>query len=671
MNTSKHSIRLRGGIFIALTLGALLLCATAAQAAFSPYYTRCTTDKLRVRESASLSGAIQDHLADRQLVWVVEEKKADGVLFYRVDYINAKGVRENGWVVYQDGKTYYLKDLTSSEVSKLSYKKGELPGQKSVSSGSSGSSGSSSSGGGGNYGYLRLGSKGEAVRKLQQSLKDLRMYSGDVTGTFGTRTEEAVRAFQKKKGLYADGIAGPSTQAALYDGGSGSGTAGGSSSSSGTSSNSSANAGRHGLTTADKVMLRVSPSTSAKDRAMLRTGAVFTVLSTTRVGGYDWYYVSVPGGKGYLRSDLVRLMSAAEESEYNNSGQAPGAGDSSGGSSGGDNGGSSSASGMARITASNVNVRAEASSSSGLVGRLNKDAVLTISATQKAGGVTWYRLSQGSLTGWVHGDYVHVMTQAEIDAYEEQQSGGSSSGGGASTSYRLLKVGSTGADVRRLQQALKDMGLYSGEVTGSFGTKTEAAVKAYQKKVGLYVDGVAGPKTQAMLYEGSSSGGSSGGGSTVAPNVKGVEVIRWEEFKSLYNNKNFTSAVLTDVATGKSFNLVKQSLGSHLDAEPATQADTNVLKQIYGVSSVSSITYVRRAVWLTIGDRTFAGSIYGVPHGDDTISDNGYSGQFCVHLLGSKTHTGNQVDPDHQKMMWQAYDKAAVKVPLPSGVTHP
>jgi peptidoglycan hydrolase-like protein with peptidoglycan-binding domain len=58
---------------------------------------------------------------------------------------------------------------------------------------------------------LRKGSTGEAVRQLQQALKDLGYDPGGVDGQFGGKTESAVRAFQGDRGLTVDGIVGEIT----------------------------------------------------------------------------------------------------------------------------------------------------------------------------------------------------------------------------------------------------------------------------------------------------------------------------------------------------------------------------------------------------------------------------------------------------------------------------
>ena len=71
----------------------------------------------------------------------------------------------------------------------------------------------------------RQGSTGEQVRIIQTKLKNWGYYDGSVDGIFGSGTAEAVRYFQRKNGLTADGIAGPATLKALgmSTGGGGSG----------------------------------------------------------------------------------------------------------------------------------------------------------------------------------------------------------------------------------------------------------------------------------------------------------------------------------------------------------------------------------------------------------------------------------------------------------------
>ena len=98
--------------------------------------------------------------------------------------------------------------------------------------------------------------------------------------------------------------------------------------------------------------------------------------------------------------------------------------------------------------------------------------------------------------------------------------------------------------------------------------------------------------------------------------------------------------------------------------EPLTAADTAIMCRIYGVETSQDIAeqnlYQRRPLWVTISGRTLAASMYGVPHnpGGDTLPDNDYTGQFCVHFVDSRKHNTNEVDKDHQAAINYAYNWA-------------
>ena len=61
----------------------------------------------------------------------------------------------------------------------------------------------------------RQGSTGDAVRTIQTKLKNWGYFSGTIDGIYGPKTEEAVKYFQRKNGLTADGVVGPATLRAL------------------------------------------------------------------------------------------------------------------------------------------------------------------------------------------------------------------------------------------------------------------------------------------------------------------------------------------------------------------------------------------------------------------------------------------------------------------------
>jgi N-acetylmuramoyl-L-alanine amidase len=86
-----------------------------------------------------------------------------------------------------------------------------------------------------------------------------------------------------------------------------------------------------------------------------------------------------------------------------------------------------------------------------------------------------------------------------------------------------LKYGAKGQDIIELQGRLKYLGFYNGNVDGDYGYQTLRAVKDFQYKFGMKVDGIVGRKTQVMLWKASkdwsidrtppagSAGGTAGG----------------------------------------------------------------------------------------------------------------------------------------------------------------
>jgi len=86
----------------------------------------------------------------------------------------------------------------------------------------------------------------------------------------------------------------------------------------------------------------------------------------------------------------------------------------------------------------------------------------------------------------------------------------------------VLQYGDQGPEVRSLQVALRSLGYYTGSLNGIFGNGTRSAVRAFERRNGLPVDGIADLVMQAWLYSGaalraSSSSSSSGAKATPRP----------------------------------------------------------------------------------------------------------------------------------------------------------
>ena len=78
----------------------------------------------------------------------------------------------------------------------------------------------------------------------------------------------------------------------------------------------------------------------------------------------------------------------------------------------------------------------------------------------------------------------------------------------------LSKYGSRGNEVTQIQTKLKRWGYYKGSIDGIYGSQTQSAVRYFQSKNGLTVDGIAGAKTLAAMGITNSSNNSSSGSNT-------------------------------------------------------------------------------------------------------------------------------------------------------------
>lgn len=126
------------------------------------------------------------------------------------------------------------------------------------------------------------------------------------------------------------------------------------------------------------------------------------------------------------------------------------------------------------------------------------------------------------------------------------------------------------------------------------------------------------------------------------------KLLSWQQATQILPNKSIFS--VTELETGLSFHVQRRAGSDHADVQPLTKEDTRIMKQIYN----GKWSWRRKAVLIHSGDEWIAASMNGMPHGGDGIPENGFSGHFCIHFLGSSTHKSDSPDPAHQMMVHKA-----------------
>lgn len=121
-----------------------------------------------------------------------------------------------------------------------------------------------------------------------------------------------------------------------------------------------------------------------------------------------------------------------------------------------------------------------------------------------------------------------------------------------SSSYALSKYGSRGSEVTAIQTKLKRWGYYSGSIDGVFGSGTLKAVKLFQQKNGLTVDGIAGEKTLNAMGITSSANSNSGISSTGDLNLL-TKIVYAEARGEVYAGQVAIAAVVLNRVKSSSF----------------------------------------------------------------------------------------------------------------------
>lgn len=483
---------------------------------------------------------------------------------------------------------------------------------------------------------LRNGDTGDDVTRMQQALSQLGFYVHQVDGKFGTNTENAVRAFQSKNKLKVDGIAGSQTLTLLYQ------------------LTSALSTPVPGTVTAPPLTVVSSDASGAfhGDYSVINADSpaerIKTLQQLLSAAGYG--SVTVDGKLGPRTKAAIRAFQRTQglkedgiagqqtmrrlESFYNGSSVSvpPVVGTSSTAAllrslSKGDRGD------QVRLIQQRLSGMGFYSGKvDGVFGAGTKAAV---KAFQSA-----YRLKQDGVVGaQTYSALFPVVTQAPVTLAPVTMAPTAIPAPTVAptaplSSYTKLRKGSTGEAVTRLQAALAFLD-YKTSTLGTYENITVAGVKAFQKANGLYADGIAGPETQALLYSGMAKRGTSSAGiptdtgKMTAPNLWEVQLLHWyRDIKpTLKNGQTF---LVYDPATGLSWTLRIMSLGRHGDVEPLTSTDTAIMYRAFGNQN----DWGPKPVFVRLPDGrwTVAGT-HNFPHGRQTIKNNSFDGQNCIHFF--------------------------------------
>ncbi len=465
---------------------------------------------------------------------------------------------------------------------------------------------------------MKIGDESNNVKAMQQRLKALGYFSGTCTGYYGTATREAVKAFQRNNNLSVDGIAGTATLRKL----------------------------------ASSEAKKANGSSAGDDVEVLRPGMTGAAVKTmqTRLRALGYFNHSLDGRYDSQVTEAVKafqkrngltvdgIAGAKTLAKLTSSSAKPALGSS--GNTGStdedeDEDDTTLRPGMTgtKVKALQTRLRALGYFNHSLDGKYDNQVTEAVKAFQKRNG-----LSQDGIAG--------KATLTKLYSSSAKPADNSSADDDDDAETTTLRPGMTGAKVKELQTRLRALGYFDHSLDGKYDAQVTEAVKAFQKRNGLTADGIAGKSTQAKLYSNSAKpaeGSSSGSGDTGnTGSTYKTERLDWFNGGA---SRIPRGAIFTvkDVRTGKTFRAKRQAGGNHLDAEPLTAADTAILK------AINNFSWRRRPMLVLYNGRVYACSIYAEPHGTDTIADNNYDGQFCLHFYGSRTHGTNVVDPDHAK----------------------
>ena len=253
-----------------------------------------------------------------------------------------------------------------------------------------------------------LNDRADEIAMIQEALDELDFYYADITGKYGTRTQAAVKKFQKRYGLPQTGTADEETLELIYE-------------------------------KADMEAPEIEEKQSSYGSETLREGSKSDAVRILQenLTLLEYYDGSITGSYGRLTKEAVRKFQ--RDNDLSADGVA----------------GPRTLNKMTKLLAGNQTQEAPS-------------ATLSVTIAD----------SSAAVSAAVSLEDVSLLN----------------------TEWTLRRTSRSGY-VKRLQKALAALGYDPGKVDGSFGEKTETAVRLYQTARGLSSDGVAGRATLRQINE--------------------------------------------------------------------------------------------------------------------------------------------------------------------------
>ncbi|MBR3015876.1 MAG: peptidoglycan-binding protein [Clostridia bacterium] len=332
------------------------------------------------------------------------------------------------------------------------------------------------------YQVLYSGSKGDAVTALQMALKELGFYSGKADGEFGSGTRSAVVSFQAKNGLTQSGTADAATQKLLFEG---------------KPKNSSGKATQvKTVSMLPGATIQSGSTGPAVTKLQLRlielgflTGKADGTAGSATVSAIKAFQkknnLSQTGKADEVTQALLYSSQAVSNAKTTKSAPTPTPIPTANPNSG------EATFPFSTYTTDSVNLRKTASTTGTRITTVPKGSEITVLAISG----DFLKVTYKGTTGYIVSEYAYVPPQyAPGKALKTDAD--------AQKNYPYLQSGDTGKDVSVLQDALRELGIYTQTTNGTYDAATVSAVKAFQKANSIRQDGIAAPEVLKLIFEG-------------------------------------------------------------------------------------------------------------------------------------------------------------------------